>query len=257
MDQVWDYEAACSVPPDPSHTLLVWPQAGQYALFDGRLAHGVLDAPPAGGSGRGRGGAAAKCAGAQGEQEESGARSIPTSGPGSIPAGARAAFLVNWWAAKPEGVQRMSDADVAAVRLSPPTPLRPWSCPLAAATPAAADDAAAAEDGCAAGACACACVWGRHDGARALPIADVAASAADLARGGGAALLDELLARRGVRLAGSGAVHAVLLAHPGLALLPVDVEAAAQGGGCLHAAAALLPLDALACSGSDESEGEQ
>jgi hypothetical protein len=43
LDQVYDAEAGCPVPEDPCRCALVYPQAGLYALFDGRLGHGVLD----------------------------------------------------------------------------------------------------------------------------------------------------------------------------------------------------------------------
>jgi hypothetical protein len=43
LDQVYDAVAGCPVPEDPCRCALVYPQAGLYALFDGRLGHGVLD----------------------------------------------------------------------------------------------------------------------------------------------------------------------------------------------------------------------
>lgn len=43
IDQVFDQEAGAPVPEDPSTSCLVYPLAGSYCIFDGRLGHGVLD----------------------------------------------------------------------------------------------------------------------------------------------------------------------------------------------------------------------
>jgi hypothetical protein len=43
LDQTYDKEAGRPVPPAPTSAVLVWPRAGSYTVFDGRLGHGVLD----------------------------------------------------------------------------------------------------------------------------------------------------------------------------------------------------------------------
>jgi hypothetical protein len=63
LQQVYDPELRTSVPEAAAASVLVWPQRGSYCLFDGRLAHGVLD---------------------------------------SCSSSLRATLLVNWWAQRPQ-----------------------------------------------------------------------------------------------------------------------------------------------------------
>jgi hypothetical protein len=63
LQQVNDTELCTSVPESAAASVLVWPQRGSYCLFDGRLAHGVLD---------------------------------------SCSSSLRATLLVNWWAQRPQ-----------------------------------------------------------------------------------------------------------------------------------------------------------
>lgn len=253
MNQTFDHDAGCPTPPDPTHTLLVFPEENQYCLFDGGLAHGVIDSLPPGKSGGGN---------------------SDSSSSSSIPGGARATLLVNWWAAQPEGVSRMADLDVANMKLTPPAPV---AAAATAARTAATALAACAEGGAASSGC---------DGCAAVVVAKVEAvgdgsceeledpvtvSAAllDSQGGGGSCMLtgawnpqvgavqsarrrlapaptcsktstpgalvftslgpcalqvDDLLQQRGIALTGAGATHAVLLVHPGLALCPIDTE---------------------------------
>ena len=43
IDQRFDNESGASHPSDPGRSVLVWPRANTFAVFDGGLAHGVLD----------------------------------------------------------------------------------------------------------------------------------------------------------------------------------------------------------------------
>lgn len=42
-NQVYSNKERRPVPPNPTHSALVWPQSGSYCIFDGGLGHGVLD----------------------------------------------------------------------------------------------------------------------------------------------------------------------------------------------------------------------
>eukprot|EP00887_Chlorella_sp_A99_P002788 scaffold6.g2788.t1 len=240
VDQTFDAEAGCSAPPNPTQTLLVFPQAGagaranQYCVFDGGLAHGVLDALAAP-----RGDACAAAAAAC----------------GSIPGGARATLLVNWWAAQPQGVECLLDADVASMRLSPPpaVALAAASGSPEQATTRAPDDTTSngsqpGSSGSGPGKAA----------AAAVPVAQMTVDAEGLGEEG-MLMVDDLLQQRGVALTGPDAVHAVLIRHRGLSLCPVDVEGLLEQGDqapTLHVAAALVPLDVWGSESESEGESE-
>ena len=84
MQQRFDAEAGCGVPEPSRHDVLVWPSAGGVLVFDGALAHGVLD---------------------------------------SASTHVRRSMLVNWWRAQPRGVQRASAEEYAGQHaLAPPLP---------------------------------------------------------------------------------------------------------------------------------------
>ena len=72
--QGWDHENGCLVPSIPERSALVHPEFGRLALFQGDLAHGVLQ---------------------------------------SGFTGKRITFLMNWWAAPPKNIQRPTAAYIA------------------------------------------------------------------------------------------------------------------------------------------------
>ena len=74
MQQRFDTEAGCGVPEPSRHDVLVWPSRNCVLAFDGTLAHGVLD---------------------------------------SASTRVRRSMLVNWWRAKPQGVQRATTEEYA------------------------------------------------------------------------------------------------------------------------------------------------
>ncbi|GBF94117.1 hypothetical protein Rsub_07104 [Raphidocelis subcapitata] len=266
IDQVFDQALGRPVPEDPSSCVLVYPRAGAYCVFDGRLGHGVLD---------------------------------------SFAPGARATLLVNWWAARPRGVRPATVQQLAGLGIGPlrragcqqggagsdgpagnacAVEAEAETVPAAAAAeaetvpaPAAAEAAAAAADGGAAAALEALTLSSSSDagcggggrracseppGGAAIP--EVAApAAAGLDR---AVLVDDLLRGAGLALTGPRAASAVRIRHPGLVLLPLDPEQVgeqqqrqqAQAGLAaprLQTAAAFVPPSMLPCD-SEASSGE-
>lgn len=69
--------------------------------------------------------------------------------------------------------------------------------------------------------------------------------------------LDELLAERGLAVAGKGAVAGVAIAQPGLVLFPLDQEQLREAQGEVQVGAVLVPLAALDSSSWEEEEGEE
>jgi hypothetical protein len=63
LQQQYDPSSCRPVPEEPPSSVLVWPLAGNYCLFNGRLGHGVL---------------------------------------GSCSGSRRATLLVNWWSQQPQ-----------------------------------------------------------------------------------------------------------------------------------------------------------
>lgn len=78
--QSWDHKDGCLAPSVPERSALVYPEFGRLALFQGDLAHGVL---------------------------QSGFE------------GKRITFLMNWWAAPPKDIQRPTAAYIADRQLAP------------------------------------------------------------------------------------------------------------------------------------------
>lgn len=84
-DQVYDHTHKRPMPDPPTQLLLVFPEAGNFCIFDGRLGHGVLDT--------------------------------------SLIAG-RQTFLINFWETRPQAIERVTPAHVEEFGFSPdPGPL--------------------------------------------------------------------------------------------------------------------------------------
>lgn len=83
MQQHFDAEAGCGVPEPSRHDVLAWPSPNCVLVFDGALAHGVLD---------------------------------------SASTRVRRTMLVNWWRAQPQGVQRERAEEYVERGLAPPLP---------------------------------------------------------------------------------------------------------------------------------------
>ena len=110
-DERYDHETARMVPVDfPTESCLVFPKANRYLVFDGRAGHGVLDL-------------------VGDEKKDEGGED--GDGDGDV----RVTFLVNWWAARPENVERDPEAAGASASAS-------------ASTSASAADAVGLEPGC-------------------------------------------------------------------------------------------------------------
>lgn len=83
-EQRFDANAGCGAPEPSRRDVLAWPTPGALLVFDGALAHGVLD---------------------------------------SAGAGVRRTLLVNWWRAQPRAVRRATaDEYTAQHKLAPPLP---------------------------------------------------------------------------------------------------------------------------------------
>ncbi len=83
MQQHFDAVAGCGVPEPSRRDVLVWPSHNALLVFDGALAHGVLDSPSP---------------------------------------HVRRTLLVNWWSKQPRSVARASAADAEKHALAPPLP---------------------------------------------------------------------------------------------------------------------------------------
>jgi len=105
-DERYDHETARMLPVDfPTESCLVFPKANRYLVFDGRAGHGVLDL-------------------VGDEKKDEGG-----DGDGDV----RVTFLVNWWATRPENVERDPETVGA---------------PASASASASAADAVGLEPGC-------------------------------------------------------------------------------------------------------------
>ena len=269
IDQVFDAAAGRPEPEEPTASVLAWPKARTYLIFDGRLGHGVLDSL-------------------------SGAR--------------RATLLVNWWrGGRPRAVREATDAQldefgiprlitaaddvVAGAAAAGGGGDRGGAGPAAAAAADALGQGLAGVrisggsisgggggdgggDKSAAAATATAAAAADDDEGDLVAEAPVPEVRAPAAAGlDHAVTVDALLAAVGLRLTGRGAVSAVCVRHPGLVLLPLDPEhikaqqraAAAAGGGDgssgdgggLQTAAALVPPSMLPSSEEEEGEDEE
>lgn len=76
-NQLYDYEECCPVPEDPTVTTLVFPLRNSYVVFAGNAGHGVLDSTES--------------------------------------TGIRVTLLINWWANKPEEIERCPNESLSPV----------------------------------------------------------------------------------------------------------------------------------------------
>jgi hypothetical protein len=84
MEQRFDAAAGCGMPEPSRHDVLAWPTPNTLLVFDGALAHGVLD---------------------------------------SASRGVRRTLLVNWWRTQPASVARATAAEYTSLHaLAPPLP---------------------------------------------------------------------------------------------------------------------------------------